>query len=319
MSTPADPALVSELTAAAAISYCNTSVAVLFLYYYLTTLQDEYKHYSKHKVTLATLLYIVNRYFPLVFAFYDGPWSTYSSNLRTCAAQTGLTFGLESLQYFPWAIFSALRTYALQRKVYWAVIVLVLSLAPVIVNLLVVPVLARAPLIIADVIIIVVTWKTQYKTYKLSKAVSQPSRLTNVILRDGTIYFVVLTGLNTLLLLFEYLQYIKILASFQAQADVSILVQFVEPVTTILISEFLTHLYEAAEAVEDTGTLPSVGTLEFRIMGPIGASLPGLDDVVETIETEERGSCEALEGDQDDEVVSSGAEVEEVTRSEADA
>ena len=40
----------------------------LLAYYYLTTLDEEFKHYSKRKFTLATLLYISNRYIPLVFA-----------------------------------------------------------------------------------------------------------------------------------------------------------------------------------------------------------------------------------------------------------
>ena len=49
----------------------------------------------------------------------------------------------------------------------------------------IVPVLARVPVIIADTIVIYVTWKTQYKTYSLRKDLPTPMRLTTVLLRDG--------------------------------------------------------------------------------------------------------------------------------------
>ncbi|KAI0328673.1 hypothetical protein GY45DRAFT_1325962 [Cubamyces sp. BRFM 1775] len=300
MSTTADSsALISVLTFDATLNYCGTSVVALLMYYYLTTLNEEVNHYFKRKITLATLLYTTNRYVPLAYAFYNAPLFAYSSNLKLCAAETGIESGLESLQYIPWAIFSALRTYALQRKLSWAIIVLILSLAPVIVSSVtdhwfviseapddggceqsdnlppwfqhsvshrdmsyLVPVLARAPMIIADAIIVIVTWKTQYKTYSLGK---------------------------------------KLL-------------------TAILISDFLTHLHEAADKTSNTETLASVGTLEFRIIGSIGASLPGgPDDVVEPSESEESGTREDLEWDWDGGVVSSSAEVEEVTTGETEA
>ena len=49
-------------------------------YYYLTTLDDEFKHYGNGKVTLATLLYIINRYVPLANAIYQAPFSDFSTN-----------------------------------------------------------------------------------------------------------------------------------------------------------------------------------------------------------------------------------------------
>ena len=54
------------------------------MYYYLTTLNEEFKYYFKRKITLATLLYITNRYVPLAYAFYNAPLFAYSSNLVRC-------------------------------------------------------------------------------------------------------------------------------------------------------------------------------------------------------------------------------------------
>ncbi|KAI0328660.1 hypothetical protein GY45DRAFT_1372140 [Cubamyces sp. BRFM 1775] len=348
MSTSADSALVAELASSATYGYCCTSVAALLAYYYLTTLDEEFKHYSKRKFTLATLLYISNRYIPLVFAIYESPqsfsrnrtsaWlsdvSAYLGHFHSCTAEAGIQIGLEFLQYFPWAIFSALRTYALQRKPSWAVVVLIFSLAPVIVSATlkwsvfllnttlnfshmsaVAPILARVPMIIADVIVILITWKTQYRAYSLSKGLPNPMRLTTIVLRDGTIYFVVLTILNTLQLLFEEIQVLTTGGLGQAQS--SDLVVFVEPITAILISEFLTHLRDAASGPE---ILSSANTLEFRIIGSIGASLPGPNEDV-TLSGAEEGSLSDTENSEDDptgEAVGSRAESEQLPRGHPD-
>ncbi|KAI0328676.1 hypothetical protein GY45DRAFT_1435976 [Cubamyces sp. BRFM 1775] len=339
MSTPADPALISELTAAATLKYCNMSTVALLSYYYIITLGEEIKHYVNRRVTLATLLYITNRYVPLVFSFYSTR-ITYSSNQKLCAAEMGIDIGLEYLQYFPWAIFSALRAYALQRRVHWAVLILIMSLAPPIVSSTTdhwvtiqanpqdgcsasddlplwfqhrAPVLARVPLIIADLAIIVITWKTQYKTYRFGRKVSTPSGLTMVLLRDGTIYFVALTILNTLLLVFEYLEVL----GAGTDGHNSDLVTFIEPLTAILISEFLTHLHEAADRTSSTETLATIGTLEFRIVGSIGASLHGPDDVALNVAESDDTRWEDPKEDQNNELVSSPLEMEEMTRDQA--
>ncbi|KAJ8462885.1 hypothetical protein ONZ51_g10616 [Trametes cubensis] len=328
MSTTAEySALISVLTFDATLNYCDISVVALLMYYYLTTLNEEFKYYFKRKITLATLLYITNRYVPLAYAFYNAPLFAYSSNLKKCEAEAGLEAGLECLQYFPWAIFSALRTYALQRKLPWAIIIFLLSLAPIIVssvsypvvfvdrNMLTdysVPALARAPMIIGDVIVIIVTWQTQYKTYNLGKKLSTPSILTMVLLRDGTVYFMVLTALNILQLVFEYLQ--VVLAVSGSQTESSNLVVFIEPLSAILISEFLTHLHDAANNAPAT-EISSTGTLEFRVIGSIGATLPSLTEAITQDEAGGDGSEEHPDENwADGDVVGSRTDIEEIRR-----
>ncbi|KAI0331428.1 hypothetical protein GY45DRAFT_1360794 [Cubamyces sp. BRFM 1775] len=342
----------------------------LLMYYFLTTLDKEVEHYSKRKFTLATLLYISNRYTPLVYSAYTAPWTLFSPgqkrmylyiplvigcvhhflNLDSCIAEWGIVIGLETLQYFPWAIFSALRTYALLRKIFWAVLVLVLSLTVVVVDLTRYrwamiyedpvhgcsldnpvpmwfqhrcPALARGTAIIADIIVILVTWKTQYKTYGLSKDLPTPMRLCTIMLRDGTIYFVVLTILNIIVIVFEYLQIFT--DNVTLDDNTSNLVIFVEPLTAILVSEFLNDLHEAADKTCGSETLSSVSALEFRIIGSISASLPAPTDdetpheVVENSHEDPDGS--EREAGQSREVVTSGAEleIEEAARGEAEA
>ncbi|KAI0664197.1 hypothetical protein C8Q70DRAFT_1049706 [Cubamyces menziesii] len=328
MSTASEySALVSALAFQATINYCDISIVALLIYYNLTTLNEEFKHYFKRKVTLATMLYITNRYVPLAYAFYN-------ALVLTCSAEVGLENGLESLQYFPWAIFSALRTYALLRKVYWAILILVLSLSCVIVS----PVIYHwtviqadpedgcialddtplwflhsgiVPMIVADLALVVITWKTQYKTYNLGRELSTPSRLATVLLRDGTVYFVALTILNTVLLIFEYLEVLGIGTDNHNSA----LVSFIEPLTAILISEFLANLHNAADRTSGTETLTTAqSTLEFRIVGSIGASLHGGTFGIAPNDTDCDDICENA---QNDGIARSAVEEEDLPRDQA--
>ena len=62
---------------------------------------------------------------------------------------------------------------------------------PSVVYSLIVVVLERVPLIIADIIVMVVTGVTTYKTVTLSRSVlnrNQPT-FSGLLLRDGTLYF----------------------------------------------------------------------------------------------------------------------------------
>ena len=94
--------------------------------------------------------------------------------------------------------------------------------------------------------------------------------------------------------------------------------------TTILVSEFLNDLHEAADKMSGSGSLSSVSDLEFRIVGSIGASLPAPSDDGTPDEAEEGGrenpEGSETEDGQNSEAVSSGAEleIEEVPRGEAE-
>ncbi|KAH9888811.1 hypothetical protein C8Q73DRAFT_793816 [Cubamyces lactineus] len=264
MSTPADSAIISELATLATLQYCSISAIALLVYYYVITLGEEFKHYLDRKVTLATLLYVANRYIPLAFILYN-TWMPYTSKHMILVNLTSD-------------------------------------------RVTSVPVLARVPMIIADLALIVITWKTQYKTYSLGRKLSTPSGLSMVLLRDGTVYFMALTVLNTLLLIFEYFEILGV----GTDGHNSALVSFIEPLTAILISEFLIHLHEAADRGSGLETLTMAqSTLEFRIVGSIGASLHSPAEEALN-ETECSDGCEEHEDSQ--EFASSAMEVEKMTR-----
>ncbi|KAI9060842.1 hypothetical protein FKP32DRAFT_1020950 [Trametes sanguinea] len=184
---------------------------------------------------------MLNRYLPLLFAVYGNPFYDFSTNLTSCEAEQIFSILFESLQYLPWAAFSALRTYALQRSRPWAILIFAFSLSPLIINLVAkhwqivyedlvegcviantiptnlqracmcqaathgienlltshaVAILARLPLVLADIAIIVITWTTQYTDHKLASTLRGNLNLATVLLRDGTAYFLILTAIN---------------------------------------------------------------------------------------------------------------------------
>ncbi|OSC98125.1 hypothetical protein PYCCODRAFT_1035051 [Trametes coccinea BRFM310] len=114
----------------------TVSTMALLVYYNLVTLEEEVQYLSRRQWTGSAVLFMLNRYLPLVFAVYGNPFYSFSTNLTSCEAQQIFSILLESLQYLPWAAFSALRTYALQKNRPCAFFIFMFSLSPLIINLL---------------------------------------------------------------------------------------------------------------------------------------------------------------------------------------
>ncbi|KAM5541444.1 hypothetical protein V8D89_004998 [Ganoderma adspersum] len=97
---------------------------------------------------------------------------------------------------------------------------------------------SRSCVITADFILICITWSTLSRRRGLGTGEFKMT-FSSVLLRDGTIYFVVLLILNCLHLTLTLLAYNP---AFQ---DASYLPSFTEPITTILVSRFLLDLQYA--------------------------------------------------------------------------
>ncbi|KAI0689222.1 hypothetical protein C8T65DRAFT_700344 [Cerioporus squamosus] len=139
-----------------------------------------------------------------------------------------------------------------------------------------------AYLIVADILLIWITW-TKLRRGAL-KSVRQHKRLllSDILFRGGIIYFVVLLILNGLHLLFT----VTVLAG-TADSGASDVTIFTTPITAILISRFLLELQEASQRVvridsddplhssRDSNDPPSF----FASLGFINPDLPaGSDD-----------------------------------------
>ncbi|RPD78585.1 hypothetical protein L226DRAFT_297615 [Lentinus tigrinus ALCF2SS1-7] len=108
----------------------------------------------------------------------------------------------------------------------------------------VIVVIARVPLIVADMVLIYITW-ARLSGLATLRDIRQSKRLSlsDVLCRDGTMYFVVLFVLNILHLVFS------INAITVEGNGASYVAEFTASITAILISCFLLELQEADRAV----------------------------------------------------------------------
>ncbi|GBE84072.1 hypothetical protein SCP_0600500 [Sparassis crispa] len=126
----------------------------------------------------------------------------------------------------------------------------------------------RISVIVADVIVLMVTWMKTYEIKRYANSAHVEAPLATLLLRDGTLYFMLLLMLNLSLMLsnyygvYEYLPY------------------FIDLFMCIIVSRFLLNLRETDNVQNHVASNPSfVCTharslqLASRIVGNMGASL----------------------------------------------
>ncbi|KAI0740445.1 hypothetical protein C8Q76DRAFT_790905 [Earliella scabrosa] len=142
----------------------------------------------------------------------------------------------------------------------------------------IVSVASRGSLIIADLLIIAITWMTLYR--RKSEPLVEKHSLRHVLLRDGTVYFICLLTVNTLHLVLSCTS-----LAIPALAGSSYLGFFTEPLTTILMSRFMLDLQavdkrnrDHSSTLGDLGSMQPVGNtwLSFQlVIGSMGSHMIG--------------------------------------------
>ncbi|KAI0722607.1 hypothetical protein C8Q76DRAFT_366594 [Earliella scabrosa] len=190
----------------------------------------------------------------------------------SCEMFSYINSSLYHSQYIPWAVFSAMRAYALSSRTWpLAVGVFLLSLGPVVVNF----VGTGYAVYESDGAacgLLAITWKTTFKDSRENmRVLGQRTSLSAILFRDGVIYFVTLAIMNILHLSFSLLS----IVNWSFHAATSSLATFSDPLTAILVSRFLIDLQEANNALMHQGSLASMDSLAFnRFVGSLGAPLP---------------------------------------------
>ncbi|TFK80323.1 hypothetical protein K466DRAFT_637748, partial [Polyporus arcularius HHB13444] len=243
---------------------------VLFIYDSLVILDREVACFWTVRRTGASPLFFANKWISMTVFVMES--SEMTMDVRSCSMYGMALLAVEALQFVPWAAFSALRAYGLSRSKLLGLLVLVLSMGPVAGNLAIygyqlsgenilwfgchrsdsatvslihtVVISARIPLIIADVILIYITW-SQLRCRDALNEIRQSKRLSlsNVLFRDGTHVFRVLFVLNVLHLVFTVT---SLALSDEGTSYVTI---FTGPITAIIVSRFLLDLQEANQMV----------------------------------------------------------------------
>ncbi|TFK87320.1 hypothetical protein K466DRAFT_565440 [Polyporus arcularius HHB13444] len=211
--------------------------------------------------------------------------------------------GLVFTQYLTWATFSGMRALALSRNWYTAVPIFGLSVVAFGVNMAhfglgmfgtndpilgCVPeipitaeeakkltILVRTCLMTSDVCLTIITW-VGIPRYGGNVEAIRASSLSNILMRNGLIYFAVLFVLNSLHLAFTLISFVR------AYSPTSYLTIFTEPITAVLVSRFLLDLQAASRKTvrmdpEDPlyiSTVSLADTLTFaRVIGSLGESI----------------------------------------------
>ncbi|KAI0682958.1 hypothetical protein C8T65DRAFT_595699 [Cerioporus squamosus] len=254
---------------------------VLVIYESFVTLDREVTCFWTAKWTGAPLLFFANKWISMAFYFttlvsFASFSSDKVSNLTlqnachfySCSIFAFTQEAILVLQYLPWAVFSALRAYALSMSKPLGMFILALSLVPAGANLVIysyhfngvrvpsfgcfqtsntnhlVVIISRVPLIVADILLIYITW-TKIRGRGALRDLQQSKRmsLSDILFCNGTIYFVIMFILNVLHLT---LSVTSVAINNNSWSYVTV---FTPPITTILVSRFLLELQEANQTV----------------------------------------------------------------------
>ncbi|TFK82697.1 hypothetical protein K466DRAFT_666337 [Polyporus arcularius HHB13444] len=244
--------------------YCGLAASALFIYDAVVTFDQEVAYFWGAGWSGASLLFFANKGISLILYVLvlvgltslpsDEPCAVGSTMIivpvRSCSLFQKAFLAAPVLQIFPWAAFSALRGYVLSKSKLLGLLIFALSVVPAGVNLVPaakepsVTIISRVPLVVADILLIYITW-TKLSNGDVLRGIRRSKRLSlpNVLLRDGTVYFVVLLILNGLHLTLEVL-------SVALTADnTSYVPIFTGPMTAILVSRFLLQLQEASHTI----------------------------------------------------------------------
>ncbi|KAI9069870.1 hypothetical protein FKP32DRAFT_1599630 [Trametes sanguinea] len=313
MSHSASADLIPLIASAISENRIGLASLALLAYEYLITFTDEVRLIWLRKKTGATFLFLIIRYHAMItllilqsITFVPVSSEVYAHSYMKGRTATDIQVPLQFSEFVPWAAFSSLRVLALSRMNYpLALLVFVLACGPFAVNVWQVSVagisgfnipvagcfgasgetpaqakigviIARTCAMAADSLVIGVSWWYGATTSSFRGLRHQSMPLAQIVLVNGTIYFIALLILNALHLTFT-------LASIVGVANaVSEVIVLTDPLTAILICRFLLALHaadrkDAGSPLDDSAlgeTSDRGGTLRFTsAIASMGADL----------------------------------------------
>ncbi|THG96397.1 hypothetical protein EW026_g5432 [Hermanssonia centrifuga] len=114
----------------------------------------------------------------------------------------------------------------------------------------------RLSMIAADILVLVLTWMKTYRNYKEATRVGLQAKVSSLLLRDGTTYFIALLLMNIAQVV------LKTLPSLGGDSPIGISV--ISTLNPILISRFLLNLREAGQS-DNQQSLSSFSAPRFHV------------------------------------------------------
>ncbi|EIW61279.1 uncharacterized protein TRAVEDRAFT_44095 [Trametes versicolor FP-101664 SS1] len=264
---------------------CDFTAFTLIFYEYLITIDREIDQVWGRRFTGATALFWLNRYLALlkypVYIVAHQALSDMRYTRLVCHAVNIYSMVVQILPYVVWTAFSTLRIYAICGNSWkMALLVLIPGSVQIASNIYLysqtsainyplpigcfaewlipteiyvrraygsVLIATRASVIVNNVLVIALTW---WKTYGIRKLVAQANMkvsLSTLLLRDGTIYFLLLFIMSIFHIVFSLTERFTYTLTLE------------EPLTAILVSRFLLNLREAdgSRSLDDLDTMIS--------------------------------------------------------------
>lgn len=300
----ANAAVVAALAGGAAETYTGLAAAVVILYDHAITLQQEKTVIWERKLTAVTFLFMLNRIFAFCFAVSLAFEAVNIPTQEGCKVTAYFGDIPVFLLYGNWAVFSALRVYVLSnRALTISAFVFVLSIVIIPIKLYTIikilkaafeavffsptitvcqatslpsnaiftisDVTCQASSMLANTIVLAVTWQRTYRSTKHARAVGVKMHLSNFLLRNGTVYFLIILSLT-----------VMSMGSFLGTRESFNGGDFLTAAEAIIISRFLLDLRSISTTSSDTITQPSSSTLtDFgfvpNFLGNVGAQTHG--------------------------------------------
>ncbi|KAJ3554450.1 hypothetical protein NM688_g3103 [Phlebia brevispora] len=266
---------MSETTIEKAIAYAaeervvyqaSFAVIALIIYEHLITLDSEIKSMWRTQWSWSRCIFLFNR----------------------CKIINYLGYIIGVCQIITIALFSALRTYAFcSANIAIPSLVFALNLLPLATDLVRamfqpsrkltgieisdhMTLSSRVSVILADTIVLVVTWLKTLRPGLAALRTDGAMRLVTLVLRDGTIYFIAMLAMNVAMIVLTEVPTTKL------NDPISL---FITSLTPILISRFLLNLRRADEASMATDPSISEGIYstwrvsDSKILGDLGQPL----------------------------------------------
>ncbi|RPD73266.1 hypothetical protein L226DRAFT_572346 [Lentinus tigrinus ALCF2SS1-7] len=214
--------------------HCDFAASVLFLYDALITVDREVACFWTTKWSGSSLLFFANKYICVtlyIMLLFDS--ATFHSDKRS------------PLFVPPLAANLVFYGYQLTGKNLWPFGCLQSALT-LYQPICIVVIVARVPLLVSDILLICITW-AKLSGRDTLRDIRQSKRMTlsDIVLWDGTVYFVAIFIMNLLHLVLS----VAALGPGVASDGASYVTIFTAPITSILVSHFLLQLQEANQTV----------------------------------------------------------------------
>ncbi|KAI0744890.1 hypothetical protein C8Q76DRAFT_851778 [Earliella scabrosa] len=228
--------LVALSTTIAYSNYVVVAIVAWLVYAWATTFDQEVTLFWKGQVSGATFLFFANRYLPIIY-FASG----FSGN-----------YALSKEMFVYQAACAVFASHDIQCTVVG---------------------LSRGSFILADALVVGITWAATYKTIRSEDLHESVPSFSVLLYRNGIVYFVILSVLNILHLAFS------LLSIGPGLQEASLVVPFAEPMISIITSQFLFDLQNVKRRTQhqDLFETDSSSSVLDRVIGPLGSRLDPAD------------------------------------------